>query len=61
MTKEKKLTKKEHKERHIELHKAVDELVADFITHTGKLPSQASLLDLMSWSHEQTLNPTEEK
>jgi len=52
---------KSHKEMHEELHNYFDMLVADFITHTGKFPSATTILELMSWSHEQTLNPTEEK
>lgn len=51
---------KEHKIKHIELHRALDELIADFIRHTNKLPSKTMLMELMSWSHEQTTNPNEE-
>jgi len=54
------ITPKKHKQRHIELHKALDELLADFISHTGKLPSELKLKELMNWSHEQTKNPTED-
>lgn len=53
------LSKFDHRRRHIALHKAFDELLADFILHTGKLPSQTSIFDLMSWSFEQTMEPTE--
>lgn len=48
----------QHRERHIELHKALDELVADFINHTGKLPSKTTLFELMEWSHQQTIAPS---
>ena len=48
-----------HKERHIFLHKCLDELVADFITHTGNLPSKTMLISFMEWAHSQTINPTE--
>lgn len=48
-----------HRERHEVLHRALDELVADWVTHTEGLPSQNSVMELMSWSHQQTLNPTE--
>jgi len=48
-----------HKERHRLLHRNLDELVADFINHTHKLPSQTSILDLMKWSAAQMENPTE--
>ncbi len=44
----------EHKERHQLLHKELDELVADFISETGKLPSQTGMLEFMKWSFEQT-------
>ena len=48
------LLPKEHIERHKLLHKMLDELVADFISNTNKLPSQTTILELMKWSHEQT-------
>lgn len=51
-------TEQEHKERHVELHRALDELVADFFRHTGKFPSDTSLMSLMEWSHQQSLSPT---
>ena len=47
-----------HQKRHEELHRALDELVADWITHTTSLPSKASVLELMQWSAEQMRNPT---
>lgn len=53
------LTREDHIARHKELHRALDELVADFIQHTGKLPSKTALLDLMTWSNEQQNDPTE--
>ena len=46
-----------HKERHIELHKMLDELIADYITNTKGMPSQNTILDLMQWSHKQTEEP----
>ena len=52
---------KSHKEMHEELHNYFDMLVADFITHTGNLPSKTTVMELMKWSHEQTLDPTEDK
>ena len=48
-----------HKQCHEELHRALDELIADFIGHTGRLPSKATIMELISWSYEQTQNPTE--
>ena len=47
-----------HIQRHKELHSMLDELGADFIRHTNKLPSTTTLMELMSWSFEQTKNPT---
>jgi hypothetical protein len=55
----KKLSKKIHRERHNELHKNLDELIADWINHTGKLPRESTVYELMIWSHEQTLKPLE--
>lgn len=48
----------EHKERHELLHNHLDELIADFIKHTSKLPSKTSLIEFLEWSYEQTINPT---
>ncbi len=48
------MEKEEHKKRHKVLHKHLDELIADFIQETNKLPSQTKLTELMSWSFEQT-------
>lgn len=53
------MTQEKHKERHLILHKELDELVADFISHTDKLPSTSTIMDLMTWSFEQTKNPTD--
>jgi len=51
----------EHKEHHKRLHKAFDELLADFLRHTRKFPSKTSTLELAKWANEQTIEPTEEK
>jgi hypothetical protein len=48
-----------HIQRHQLLHAVLDELVADFIRHTDRLPMKATVWDLMSWSYQQTMNPTE--
>ena len=57
------MTKEEYKPIHIErhnlLHKHLDELVRDFITHTNRLPSITSVIELMEWSAKQCTNPTE--
>ena len=50
---------KEHKERHILLHKYFDELLADFIDHTGKVPSKTTVMEFMEWSYKQTQMPDE--
>jgi hypothetical protein len=49
----------DHRQHHIELHEALDELVADWITNTDGRPSTSTVLDLMRWSNLQTLSPTE--
>jgi hypothetical protein len=50
--------KDKHISRHKELHKMLDELVADFIDLTDKMPSKTTVMELMQWSHKQTKNPT---
>jgi len=55
----KKMDKLKHLEKHKLLHKYFDELMADYINHTERLPSEATLMDLAKWAHEQTINPTE--
>ncbi len=54
------MDKKEHIARHKLLHTHLDELVADWIRHGNGMPSKKTVLDLMNWSHEQTINPTEQ-
>lgn len=51
----------EHKKRHIELHKALDELFADFIIHYPNEIhfTQMPIIKLLEWSYQQTLEPTE--
>ncbi len=55
------LTREEHIARHVDLHRAIDELVADFIRHTNRRPNATTLMEFMEWSHQQTQNPTEPK
>jgi len=50
--------KQKHTERHKKLHQSLDELLADFILHTGRLPSKTILMEFMEWSYLQSLNPT---
>mgnify|MGYP001580647522 CR=1 FL=1 len=52
------MTEAEHQQRHAELHRSLDELVTDFITHTKCLPSTTTVLELMQWSSEQTVSPS---
>ena len=53
-------TKGEHLARHIELHHNLDELLADFMKHTGNVPvSEVPIGFLMKWSHKQTIMPDE--
>ena len=49
-----------HERRHIELHRCLDELVADWIQNGNGSPSRGTVLELMAWSHTQTTNPTGE-
>ena len=54
--------RKEHRKRHVELHRELDELIADFISdksNKGALLSNTTIMELMHWSYEQTLKPTE--
>ena len=36
-------------------------MVADFIDHTGRLPSETSVMELMEWAYKQTISPSEKK
>lgn len=56
----KEMTQRQHKARHVLLHKELDELVADMIMDTGRRPSSTTVLDLMMWSHSQTKKPTDD-
>ena len=57
------MDREEHIKRHKELHKALDELVADFISHNkvgDYLPSKVTVMRLIQWSCEQTYDPAED-
>jgi len=56
------MSKQEHIERHQKLHRALDELFADFIQHNPKKGNFTMLpiRELIEWSNLQTENPTEE-
>jgi hypothetical protein len=51
-----------HKKRHEELHKALDELFADFIgNHPDKTCFlQIPIIEIITWSKKQTDNPDHE-
>jgi hypothetical protein len=52
------MTKAEHRARHKLLHEQMDELIADYLAHhRGKLLSNTTLMELMQWSHRQTVDP----
>lgn len=53
------MTRTEHIERHKALHKSLDELLADYIGHTGRMPSSATLMEFLTWSYSQTIDPAE--
>ena len=48
----------DHRARHEMLHRYLDELIADFISHTGSMPSKTTLMQFMVWSYGQTESPT---
>lgn len=52
------MNKEEHIAQHKILHRHLDELIADWIQHTGKFPSKSTVLELMTWSNEQTTKPS---
>lgn len=48
-----------HRKRHKELHKAFDELLADFVVHApGRQGLDNRIMDLIEWSFIQTKGPT---
>jgi len=52
---------RQHQERHRELHARLDELIADWMTHTGGMPTKATVFDLMTWSAAQCDSPDEDE
>ena len=54
------LAAEEHRQRHQALHRALDELLADFVAHGDPLSGMLSrpIADLLQWSHAQTQTPT---
>lgn len=57
--KQERLATNSHRERHLLLHKMLDELVADWLGHTDCLLSKRTVFELMEWSHSQCKEPTE--
>ena len=55
------MEREKHIKRHKELHKALDELAADYIMQTQKTMSETTVLEFMHWAYQQTINPTEPK
>ena len=56
------MTQEKHRDQHVKLHQALDELLADFLAqHPRKLPSNTSVTELMRWSYRQTVSPAAPK
>lgn len=51
------MTEKQHLSRHKKLHEALDELISDWISSTQLYPSKTSIIELVKWSHSQTIKP----
>ena len=49
----------EHKKRHQELHRELDELLADYISRDSSHHVTDKIIELLEWSFKQTQNPTE--
>lgn len=58
---EKNAEHRRHRERHKILHRNLDELLADFVATTDRMPSKTSLVEFLHWSYQQTLNPTDRR
>ena len=55
------MTHEEHRQRHIELHRALDQLFADYIQHHPQQTEFTTmpLRQLLEWSYDQTITPTD--
>lgn len=53
------MTTEEHKARHEELHRSLDELLADWLNNDATASSKRSVFDLLEWSYGQTRQPSE--
>lgn len=52
------MTPHETKERHVELHHSLDELIACYFNQTMKRATNTTLMEFMKWSHQMTIKPT---
>lgn len=56
------MTDEEHRDRHLELHRALDELLADWAAQQprdgSRLFQNTTIAELMEWSYQQTKQPT---
>ena len=50
-----------HRRRHEILHRHFDELIADWIAQTRRLPIEHSIQELAAWSNIQQRNPDHEE
>lgn len=46
------------KQRHQELHRSFDELLACYLVQTQRTISQTPLMDFLKWSYRMTESPT---
>ena len=54
------MTREQHRLRHVDLLKALDELVADWaLAHPLELYKDHSILELIEWAGSQACRPTE--
>lgn len=57
------MTHAEHKRRHEEMHRSLEELLNDFLKHhrvrvfDRSLARKLTVYELMDWSYQQTLDP----
>ncbi len=55
------LPKEEHRKIHVELHRNLDLLLADFVAHmlSKEPPLTRPIKVLLDWSYQQTIDPDE--
>lgn len=58
MAKQHTLSYADHAKRHQELHKSLDELLADYLDQTGADISDIDMFKFLEWSHAQCTKPT---